>query len=547
MRALIVFPLKNTELLHYQETIYALRQLCPDDEIVTVAPAEGPSLGILEANPCIDRVYPLPGRTPLNELPPNEAIAFLADKQIDKAYVAFRGAGSGSNLRMVRDAWGYPGTVYLWRVRKKPIPLRSPQGMLRAFVNGINLSKMAFEDLFRAAAERFVAKPLRPNNGGPDQEPLRPNNGGLDDFHPRRILCMPMDGLGDLVIMMPALRALQRRYPSAQVDVVLREAYLPLYRDLMPNVGLLPFELPKTPARGRPPAGTREVLMLLGTLRRNRYDLAIDFGGLDLYRQLAFWAGIAVRVGAARSNGEDRGRRNWSGLLTCPVHYRHSDSHTHDLAFEVLSTVGVDKTADSTRDLLVTDEGTARVRGLVDERGVGGRFALVQAFSVIDAKHWREDGFAEAIDHMVEKYDLDILLTGSPGDRAGNDRLRGMSRHQGRVHNVAGDVSLSDFGCLCAQASMMLTLDTGPMHFAAAVGTPVVALFLPGTLDLFYPYGQRKRAICPSADELRVAFGEKQGRYVDVLGTIATSRVLAGIDRALGKSGVEAVHEAAHR
>lgn len=513
--SLVVITNNISELMHCNETLFDIRKRNPSDKIITIVPKSSLVVPILKSNPNIDEVILIEGDSPLYKLPKKSILDILSNTKIDKIYIVFRGSGNAENVRIVQSSIRYPGKVYLWRVLKSPQLLYSPAGILRYLTNGKKMLSIICMDNIQNFAYKIIRK---------DNENIR-------NINPKRILWMPMDGLGDLVITLPALIATQNRYPNAKIDVLIREAYEELYKDLDINVQTIPFELPNTPARSRPPANSYDIIKLIAQLRRCKYDLSIDLGGLDVYRKIAFWSRIKIRVGAQRSNGEDIGRNNWSGLLTTPVAYTNPHIHTYDLAFNILSKLGInDIGTDVYKDILLTSRSKEIADCMLKEYNVNHNYAIIQAFSVVEAKLWRNEGFIDVINHLVSKYDYDIILTGSKGDSEANDRLRSLSQDSDRIHNISGKIPISALGYLYHKARIMVTLDTGPMHLAAAVGTPMVALFMPGDHYRFYPYGQSDAMITPDIDELRKAFCENMGKYNDILDTVGIERVIEKID-----------------
>jgi heptosyltransferase-1 len=104
-----------------------------------------------------------------------------------------------------------------------------------------------------------------------------------------------------------------------------------------------------------------------------------------------------------------------------------------------------------------------------------------------DTKLWSNKKFSELADRLIEQYDVDVVFTGSQGDRATiQDIVSGMKR---KAVNLAGETSIIGLAALYEKSDFLVSTDTGPMHLAAAVGTPVVALFGPTAPWRTGPFG----------------------------------------------------------
>jgi 3-deoxy-D-manno-octulosonic-acid transferase/heptosyltransferase-1 len=131
-----------------------------------------------------------------------------------------------------------------------------------------------------------------------------------------------------------------------------------------------------------------------------------------------------------------------------------------------------------------------RVERKLQQLKVGTNFATIHACSNDAQRNWRPERFAAVADYLVEHHDLDVVLTGVDSDAVYNASIISSMLHLERAHNAAGSFSLTDLPAFYERAQLMITVDTGPMHIAAAMQTPIVALFLPRLAPRHHPYGQ---------------------------------------------------------
>ena len=119
------------------------------------------------------------------------------------------------------------------------------------------------------------------------------------------------------------------------------------------------------------------------------------------------------------------------------------------------------------------------------------RFVAVNPVAFWETKLWEEEKFAALADRLQEELGIGIVLTG--GESVPLERICRMMRT--KAVNLGGRTTLRELACLYREAALLVTTDSGPMHLAAAVGTPVVALFGPTDPARTGPYGPGHRII----------------------------------------------------
>jgi lipopolysaccharide heptosyltransferase II len=150
--------------------------------------------------------------------------------------------------------------------------------------------------------------------------------------------------------------------------------------------------------------------------------------------------------------------------------------------------------------LPVTEAHRRQVDALLRQRGAGGKphLAAVNPMAKWETKLWPAASFAAVADRLAEDRPVDLVFTGAAEDRPAVADIIG--RMKQRAVNLAGDTSLMELAALYERASLVLSTDTGPMHLAAAVDTPVVALFGPTAPWRTGPFGSGHRVVRAGAD-----------------------------------------------
>jgi 3-deoxy-D-manno-octulosonic-acid transferase/heptosyltransferase-1 len=239
------------------------------------------------------------------------------------------------------------------------------------------------------------------------------------------------------------------------------------------------------------PAGFRDACRFIGELRDTPYDLILDFQGL-------LKSGLLIAL--------SRGRRKvgfGKGMEHAEQSYRFLNERVPAVSMEhhallrgmmLLEALGV-PSDEIVFDVPVQDRHRNAARDLLRARGVTRDKPLVAIHPLAkwDTKLWENKKFSGLADRLIEECKTDVVFTGSSTDRGViQDIISGMKGH---APDLAGETSLLTLAALYEEAAFIVSPDTGPMHLAAAVGTPVVALFGPTAPWRTGPFGSGHRII----------------------------------------------------
>lgn len=284
-----------------------------------------------------------------------------------------------------------------------------------------------------------------------------------------RILLIKFRHIGDVLLSTPLLANLKQHFPDAEVDFAVND----FCRDILshnPHLNRL-WLYPRDRVRTllNPLARGRAELRYLSGIRERPYDLLINLTEGD---RGAF---LAVTTRAARKLGfrPRKGVLSWWPVFS-GVGNEHLPTHTvnKDLQFlGMLNRPVLHKRVSIQWD--AQDERT--VDALLRAQGVG-EFCLAHPVARWRFKCWDDGKFAEVIDR-VQGLGLRVVVSASPNptERRRVERLVGQC--QTRPVDLGGQLNLRELACLAARARLFVGVDTAPMHIAAAVNTPVVALF----------------------------------------------------------------------
>ena len=274
-----------------------------------------------------------------------------------------------------------------------------------------------------------------------------------------------------MVLLTPALRALKQRFPESCLELLLR----PRVADLMDAHPYVDACIVDQKTEGRWQSLTR----LVRQIREKSFDLAVVLHPTSFRNALLpFLARIPMRVG---TNVSGRGM-----LLTKSC---RDDTSVHEVHryLRVLQLLDID-TASDDLEFWHTDVDRHTIENPLRAEGVSrdDRLIAVNLGTTWTTKRWDIVKFAEVIrqiTHLVPE--TKVVLTGSPTEQTLTEALSVSLP----IINLVGKTSILQLGALLERCEVCLTCDSGPMHIAAAVGTPTVALFGPTNPVRHRPYG----------------------------------------------------------
>jgi len=295
------------------------------------------------------------------------------------------------------------------------------------------------------------------------------------------ILIVKLSAIGDVIHTLPSLTALRRLYPEAHITWAVEEAAAELIAD-HPDLDEVLISRRKSWIRdiqaGKFQATWRELRSFFTRLRRRRYDLVIDFHGLFKSSVIVFLSGGKRKLGYDSC-------QELSGLFLNEKIPEDMGKHAVDRYLDFPRYLGAD-VASAEFVLPLTDDTKKRAGELLDKYHLSEKnFVAINPIAYWETKLWDNDKFAKLADLIKEKLNRDVVFTGSSKADAADI----LSRMTKAGINLGGETSLMTLAEIYKSARAVITTDSGPMHLAAAVGTPVIALFGPTDPARTGPYG----------------------------------------------------------
>ncbi len=308
---------------------------------------------------------------------------------------------------------------------------------------------------------------------------------------PRKLMVRAPNWVGDAIISLPAVHALGQRYPTAELMVVAKPWVADIYRSQSWVSDVIVYD---SEGDHRGPWRFRR---LVKVLRQEKFDAAILFQNAFQAAWMAWRAQIPVRIGYATEHR--------SSLLTTPLPVPSLSVVGHQAHYylHLLWQVGIIQETNRRPEprlevppgVLALAKHQLRKLGITPSKPTLG---LHPGASFGTAKRWLPERFAELADRIAEELNCQILLFGSASEEPLAKDICGRMRQ--KALNLVGATTLLELMAFAKICNAFVSNDSGPMHLAAALGVPVVALF--GSTDdkATGPLGQQVKILKSSPE-----------------------------------------------
>jgi predicted lipopolysaccharide heptosyltransferase III len=291
-----------------------------------------------------------------------------------------------------------------------------------------------------------------------------------------RILLVRLREIGDVVFTTPAIRAIRRRFPASHISYIV-EPHAAAVVERNPHLDRVIVA-----PRIRGVAGAAADVRLGWELRRQRFDLAIDFHGGPRASLLTWLSGARERVGYQIVG------RSWMYTRRVERPRALRARHSVENQWDLLGALGIDP-PDRERDgvEMVTDPAAAdRVRSRLGDARVtnADRIVVIHVSAGNPFRRWPLDHFVSLTASLAGHPGVRVVLSSGPSERAAADRILAEARAALGPRAAAavvdcGEFSLAELRALLERAALFIGGDSGPLHIAATTGVPVVGLFGP--------------------------------------------------------------------
>lgn len=277
------------------------------------------------------------------------------------------------------------------------------------------------------------------------------------------ILLLQLKRIGDLILTTPSIAALREKFPDASISLVVS----PAVEELLPAITGIDKVFV---VRGKTDDAFDWIALSLG-----RFDYCLDFTRNDRSAFLTFLSGARKRITSDHPKLRTKMRaKSYNEFVEAPVGFLH----TVDYHLGLLKALGIEYASRAIR-LDLPEATVQQAEQLLNAAQAGDEFAIVHPGSARAEKFWEANRWGQVIDHCVKDAGMTCVLTGgrSPGEQAHIAAIKASTTS--KVIDLSGKTSLLSLAAIVRKARLLVTVDSAPMHFAAAWGTPQVVLFGP--------------------------------------------------------------------
>jgi predicted lipopolysaccharide heptosyltransferase III len=332
-----------------------------------------------------------------------------------------------------------------------------------------------------------------------------------------KILLLQLKRIGDLILTTPAIAALRQNFPDAHLTLAVSAECA----ELLPAISDVDRML----------IARRNLrdLGLFSAVAGKKFDYCIDFTRNDRSAFLTLLSGARKRVASYRVRDHSKTRAR---LYTDLVGVRVRDMHTIDYNLALLEPLGV-RAASSAPHLDLPRTAYEKADTLRRDWKIARPYVIFHPGSARREKLWEPKRLAEVIDHFGQNNDFDLVLTSGPSSDEQAHVTAITKRARQRIIDLSGNTDLLTLAALIAQAQLLVTVDSAPVHLAAATHTPQVILFGPTNPFHWRPRESPALILQGKSDAPITDFSPVRPRYL--MSEISTQAVINAMDWLLSR------------
>lgn len=301
----------------------------------------------------------------------------------------------------------------------------------------------------------------------------------IDKNKIKRILIIRLSAIGDVVRVLPSLTLIRERFPNAEISWVVEENAYDILGGMSGIDEIILFPRERLTQKAKNPltffGAIVELVRFLKGVKNKKFDVAFDYHGILKSGVISYFSGASVRFGFAKGFSKEMNHLFNNRKIGLPV----------------------PKLSRVTRNLLLTEELTGKgnlpeayIETTEEDKRVVDDIETVYLSRkrprvIIHPgtspktiyKRWGAERFATVSDILISELDVDVIITYGPGEEDTAKEVKKAMKHEATVLKVP--LKLRELAELYRRSDVYIGGDTGPMHIASFVGTPVVAIFGP--------------------------------------------------------------------
>ena len=311
----------------------------------------------------------------------------------------------------------------------------------------------------------------------------------------KNILLIKMSSLGDILHTLPFAAALRELYPNAKISWLVHPQFAGFVPDPPVIDEVIYFDKVKFKKMGFSEKLTYYSEMK-ELLHSKHFDLVIDMQGLFKSAVLAAISGCSNRIGYCEM-------REGSGFISKAITGSHAKDHVIERYLDVARHLGakIESLEDIKFPMPDLTKETASVKTKLTDKGLSGDYMVIVPGARWKTKEWPVEHYA-ALAKKIVAIGMYVVLAGGPDDASKGAKIKELSESD-MVIDMTGQTSLRELAALIKDCKVYISADTGPLHFAAALKKPLVAMYGPTLADRTGPYGSNKSTVLLSPAKCR--------------------------------------------
>ncbi len=303
----------------------------------------------------------------------------------------------------------------------------------------------------------------------------------------KNILLIKMSSLGDILHTLPFAAALRQRYPKAKITWLVHPQFAGFVPDAPTIDEVLYFDKVKFNKMGLGDK-LKYFKEMRALLHSKHFDLVIDMQGLFKSAVLAAISGCDNRIGYCEM-------REGSGFVSKAITGAHSKDHVIERYLDVARYLGakVESLDDVVFPMPNLDKEEASVKEKLAQKGLKGDYIVIVPGARWWTKEWPIEHYV-TLSQMLAADGVSVVLAGGPDDAPKGKAIKEKSAED-KVIDMTGQTSIRELAALIKNCRFFISADTGPLHFAAALKKPLVAMYGPTKADRTGPYGSDKARV----------------------------------------------------
>ncbi len=305
---------------------------------------------------------------------------------------------------------------------------------------------------------------------------------------PHNLCILRLSAIGDICHLLPVVRTLQHYWPQTKLTWIIGKQEHSLVGDI-PDIEFIIFDKSK---------GLTAYKNLYRQLHGRHFDVL-------LHMQMSLRASIASLLVPARIKlGFDRKRANDLQWLFTNKKIPHVDKqHVVDSFFGFIETLGIQERI-LEWDIPISESTHQQVQQWLPD----SPYIIISPCSSMTYRNWSIEGYAAISNHITEKHNKIVVLTGGPSEIEKEYGEKICTRCQHPPINLIGKTTLKELLAVIDSAELIIAPDSGPAHMATAVNTPVIGLYACTNPDRARPYQSQQWVIDKYQDAIRAEYGK---------------------------------------